>query len=97
MKPPSSAARARAAAESQAEEIWLLGQPPLQTYLDFVEEMGTARPAPARAALVDEWRAANDHYGELEEAEGGYHPVGQPAAAHNGHHRAVVSQFQISR
>ncbi len=62
---------------AQHEEIWLLGQPPLQAYLDFVEEMVTARPAPTRAALVDEWRVANDYYGELEEAEAGFADEGE--------------------
>ncbi len=55
----------------QHEEIWLLGQPPLQGYLEFVEEMAIADGSVARATLVDEWRAANDYYGELEETEAG--------------------------
>lgn len=57
--------------EVQQEELWLLGQPPLQAWLDFAEEMAIARPPGGRAALVDEWRAANDHYGELEQTEAG--------------------------
>lgn len=55
----------------QHEEIWLLGQPPLQAYLEFVEEMAIAGPSAARSKLVDEWRAANDYYAELEESEAG--------------------------
>lgn len=53
------------------EELWLLGQPPLQAYLDFVKEMVVGLPDMSRAALVDEWREANDYYGELEESEAG--------------------------
>ena len=55
----------------QQEELWLLGQPPLQAWLDFAEEMALARPPGGRAALVDDWRAAPDHDGTLEEAEAG--------------------------
>ena len=63
--------RRRARDIPQHEEIWLLGQPPLQAYLEFVEEMAIADESVARATLVDEWRAANDYYGELEETEAG--------------------------
>jgi hypothetical protein len=59
------------ARDGQQEELWLLGQPPLQAWLDFAEEMALDQPAGGRAALVDEWRAANDHYGDLEQAEAG--------------------------
>src|SRR5229473_4784368 len=53
------------------EEAWLLGQPPLSKYLDFVCDMTVAGAQQARSALVDEWRAANDHYAELEVREAG--------------------------
>jgi hypothetical protein len=53
------------------EEIWLLGQPPLQRYLDFVGNMVVGGAAANRAALTDEWRIANDYYHELEEREAG--------------------------
>jgi hypothetical protein len=62
------------AAASQAagtELIWLLGQPQLSDYLDFVRHkvIGGSRLDPRQ--LVDEWRAANDHYYALEQREAG--------------------------
>jgi hypothetical protein len=53
------------------DELWLLGQPPLRDYLDFVRESveGGAQMDPR--ALCDEWRVANDHYYELEKREAG--------------------------
>jgi hypothetical protein len=53
------------------EELWLLGQPPLGDYLGHVRRavIGGAELHPA--SLVDEWRAANDIYYELEQSEGG--------------------------
>jgi hypothetical protein len=56
---------------SQQEELWLLGQPPLQKYLDFAEDLGIKGITENRATLVDEWRAANDYYDELEKLEAG--------------------------
>jgi hypothetical protein len=53
------------------EQAWLLGQPPIDDYLDFVEEMVIGGVDIPRSALLDEWRAANDHYGELERTESG--------------------------
>jgi hypothetical protein len=53
------------------EEIWLLGQPPLSRYLDFVAEDVVDGEHANRAALIDEWRAANDYYQELERSEAG--------------------------
>ena len=52
-------------------EIWLLGQPPLESYLEFVRDsvVGGANIHPA--ALVNEWREANDYYCQLEEEEAG--------------------------
>jgi len=54
-----------------AEMIWLLGQPHLADYLDFVKEqvVGGTRMCPR--ALADEWRAANDVYYDLEQEEAG--------------------------
>jgi len=52
------------------QEIWLLGQPPLSDYLDFVRRAG-ADAGRRPSALVDAWRAANDHYHALEDAEAG--------------------------
>jgi hypothetical protein len=53
------------------EEVWLLGQPPLVKYLDFVKDMVIGGDALDPKALTDEWRAANDYYHELEERESG--------------------------
>jgi len=55
-----------------AELVWLLGQPHLSDYLDFVKNkvIGGADLDPRR--LADEWRAANDLYAELEQAEAGF-------------------------
>jgi hypothetical protein len=53
------------------EEAWLLGQSPLRKYLDFVVDMTVDGKHIARSALIDEWRAANDYYAELETTEAG--------------------------
>src|SRR5262245_54616139 len=53
------------------EEIWLLGQPDLHRYLHFVKEKVVGGADIPRAELVDEWRAANDYYYELENKEAG--------------------------
>ena len=55
---------------SMREEAWILGQPPTDSYLDFVEELAVGTTLSKRE-LVDEWRAANDHYFELEQTEAG--------------------------
>lgn len=66
---PTPPDTARTDAGSDLEEIWLLGQPALQDYLDFVRDTAVD-PAEPRA-LCDEWRRANDYYHELEVAEAG--------------------------
>lgn len=53
------------------QEIWLLGQPPLARYLQFVAEDVIDGEHADRAALTNEWRAANDYYQELERSEAG--------------------------
>lgn len=53
------------------EEIWLLGQPPLSRYLDFVEGTVVDGENADRAALIEEWCRANDYYQELERTEAG--------------------------
>ena len=57
--------------DPNAEILWLLGQPQLEDYLDFVKQkvVGGDQMAPNR--LADEWRAANDLYYDLERAEAG--------------------------
>lgn len=49
----------------------LLGQPTLREYLDFVREDVLGGETADQRALCDEWRAANDYYGELERDEAG--------------------------
>jgi hypothetical protein len=63
--------RVTAAKQETAELVWLLGQPHLGDYLDFVKAkaIGGASIPPRR--LADEWRAANDHYYALEQSEAG--------------------------
>jgi hypothetical protein len=53
------------------EEAWLLGQSPLSKYVDFICETAKGGERRTRAAVIDEWRAANDYYGELEVREAG--------------------------
>jgi hypothetical protein len=53
------------------EELWLLGQPPLHHYLDYVQDHVIDGKALPRSALVDEWRTANDYYYDLEISEAG--------------------------
>ena len=66
----NSAAREAAGGTIQ-EEAWLLGQPSLSTYLDFLEEMRAEEGRFDRSAAVDEWRAANDYYYDMEQSEAG--------------------------
>lgn len=65
---PDNVAGAQVAA---SELIWLLGQPHLSDFLDFVANkvVDGARADPR--ALAEEWRAANDVYAELERREAG--------------------------
>lgn len=64
-------AEPRAVADKIDEEICLLGQPPLEHYLDFVRHTVIGGADINRTLLADEWRAANDHYYELEQSEAG--------------------------
>ncbi|HZH51141.1 MAG TPA: hypothetical protein VEZ16_04585 [Microvirga sp.] len=57
--------------EGEQEEFWLLGQPPLYQYLDYVRDNVIDGQNCPRSVLVDEWRTANDHYYELETSEAG--------------------------
>ena len=52
-------------------ELLLLGQPSLSEYLDFVREKVIGGDLMEPRALCDEWRIANDYYGELETEEAG--------------------------
>lgn len=53
------------------DEIWLLGQPPLSDYLDFIERLVDGGTAMDKRAVCEAWRAANDYYYELETSEAG--------------------------
>ncbi len=52
--------------------VWLLGQPHLGDYLDFVKGKVVGGADQDPRTLADEWRAANDVYAELEKSEAGY-------------------------
>lgn len=52
-------------------KIWLLGQPLLRDYLDFVTEDTVDGASADLATVANEWRAANDYYHELELHEAG--------------------------
>ena len=54
----------------EREELWLLGQPPLSDYLDFVRRAVVDGEAMDRRALIDEWRVANDHYYDARDQRG---------------------------
>ena len=54
-----------------SEILWLLGQPHLEDYLEFVLDKAVGGADMPAAALADEWRAANDVYYELEKSEAG--------------------------
>jgi hypothetical protein len=56
-------------ASEKQEETWLLGQPSLGDYIDYVREMTIDGAQANKAALVDEWRVANDYYYDLEASE----------------------------
>lgn len=56
---------------AEREELWLLGQPALTDYLDYVDRAVIGGEAMDRRALIDAWRAANDVYHALETEEAG--------------------------
>ena len=51
----------------QDDCLYLVGHTPLDQYLDFVEAE-LAGDVPGRAALADDWRAADDRRRALEDA-----------------------------
>ena len=57
--------------DPNAELLWLLGQPQLEDYLDFVKRKVVGGDQLAPNCLADEWRAANDLYHDLERTEAG--------------------------
>lgn len=62
------------------ELVWLLGQPHLSDYLDFVKTKVVGGAAIDPRILADEWRTANDVYAELEAAEAGFADETRPCA-----------------
>jgi hypothetical protein len=56
---------------SVQEEAWLIGQPTLQRYLDYVTDDTLDGAGIPSSQIVDEWRVANDYYHELEAGEAG--------------------------
>jgi hypothetical protein len=57
--------------DASQQEVWLLGQPPLGRYLDYVEDFVTGGDKLPRRAQVEDWRRANDYYYKLEKSEAG--------------------------
>lgn len=68
---PAPDPRSAAAPPPVVDEIWLLGQPALVDFLDFVQDHVDGAASLDQRGLVDEWRRANDYYGELETREAG--------------------------
>jgi hypothetical protein len=52
-------------------EVWLLGQPALSEYLDFVRTIVVGGAALDPAPVAAEWRAANAYYESLEKTQSG--------------------------
>jgi hypothetical protein len=53
------------------DHIFLNGRPPLTEFLGFVTSHTVDGVNADRAALAQEWRAANDHVSQLESLEAG--------------------------
>ena len=71
MTNPHHAGNETARRSATEEEIWLLGQPSLWQYLEFIKDsvVGGTDIDPAHAAA--EWRTANKYYETLEHSESG--------------------------
>lgn len=54
------------------EYVLLVGQPPITDHLQFIRTMTADGHSADRAALAEEWRAANKRLHELESTEGGW-------------------------
>src|SRR5436190_2075931 len=57
--------------EAACEMAWLLGQPHLSDYLEFVAHKVVGGRGADPRKLTEEWRAANDLYYDLEQSEAG--------------------------
>jgi hypothetical protein len=53
------------------DEVWLLGQPPLSKFVEYIEDTAKTGRQQSRSEIVDAWRTANDYYAELERTEAG--------------------------
>ena len=71
MQPMTETTRRLANPRPVHREAWLLGQPPLSNYLTFVRKSVAGGEALRQSALIDEWRAANDLYYDLNQSEAG--------------------------
>ena len=58
--------------KSGSDLVWLLGQPQLGEYLDFVKGKAIGGADMDPRMLAAEWTAANDVYAELEQSEAGF-------------------------
>ncbi len=54
------------------EELWLLGLPTLQRFLDFYDDLAIDDRPGRRSELIRAWRSANDHFSELTVTEAGF-------------------------
>jgi hypothetical protein len=70
-KSVSQLAMGEAPLVAHEELVWLLGQPHLTDYLEFVKEKVVGGDKVIPRILADEWRAANDLFHELEQSEAG--------------------------
>jgi hypothetical protein len=77
-RPAAAVANTAEACRAQAEggrrtdrQLRLLGQPQLQSHLDFVAKKVVGGAELDRVAVADAWRAANDYYYTLEKEEAG--------------------------
>ncbi len=67
----SAALRTPSTGGETRDELRLLGQPQLTDYLEFVRTWVQGGADMNPRAVCDEWRAANDHYYDLEKREAG--------------------------
>src|SRR5688572_3257163 len=73
-----------AAAPSPTDDyVYLAGRPPLKSYLNFMATVADGHQA-GRRAVVEEWRAAQEHIRTLEIAEAGL-ADGAPILPLGGH------------
>ena len=67
-KVPGNGSAPRGAVDT---EVWLLGQPQLWEYLEFVKDSAVDGADANKADLTAEWMAANEYYQALENSESG--------------------------